>query len=1063
MNAPAGTNAVPLPAASAAGESYDLFRCALQGSPIPMALAALDGRFVEVNPALCDFLGYDADTLCSLTWQEVTHPGDLRADLDQVGQVAAGTIDSYRMTKRYLRAGGAVVVGGLHVSGVRDETGALCLLFAQIVDVTERRRTFQARVESEEQYRLLAEATSDVVTLTTADGELLWGSPSWRSVLQRDPDEMRGTRLDVVHPEDQPAFQQRLAAAVGAREPSFRMRLRLLRLDGETLWMDGNVNLVYADDGMLAYTRSSMRDVTHQVAAERELADSEERYRMLAEHSLDVVLRLGLDRTIKWASPSARAAFGVDPDELVGHRMAELLHPDHVQRFEETTAKWRANGGSGRIRTRFRVGDDEYRWFEEVSSPLVGDDGQAFGRVIRLRDIEAETQNAESLAASEELFRRAMADSGAGIALVSTDGRYLEVNAALCDFLGYDASALKSRTWQDVTHPDDLSSNAVAAAALSRGEIDSYRVVKRYLRPDGSTVVGDVTVSAIRAADGSVVRLVSQIVDVTEQQRVARELAESEEHFRLLAENTTDLVVRTTVEGKIEWVSRSVTEILGYQPDAVAGLRFADLIHPDDVPAVRRLERRFRKRRSARFEARVRDVTGAHRWFSFTVSPIRDQEDPRGLVASARDIDAEVAARTTLATREAEFRLLAENASDVVVRTDGDGRIEWVSPSVARVMGYRPEALVGRRTTDFVAPDDLQEFLQARSDLRPGLQNNTTARVRRADGSYGWFSGLATILEDGDRKRYVIGLRDIDSEVEALVALRASEARFRAAMASAPGGMAVLSLDRRFVEVNDALVAMLARSRDWLLAHSLDDVLHPDDLEADLALRRRVGHGQADSGVTEARLIRASGAVVWVQHALALLRQDGTASAFVSQFVDITSAKQARDDLEFLARHDPLTRLANRRALVDSMARILSHRPRGGLQPGLLYVDVDGLKPVNDVYGHTAGDELIVQVADRISAGVRAEDLVARIGGDEFVVLLPAARDIDDVVAVGEKIRRSVAETLQLADATVRVTASVGATLAGPGEDPETVIKRADAALYRAKEAGRNRTVAAVT
>lgn len=306
-----------------------------------------------------------------------------------------------------------------------------------------------------------------------------------------------------------------------------------------------------------------------------------------------------------------------------------------------------------------------------------------------------------------------------------------------------------------------------------------------------------------------------------------------------------------------------------------------------------------------------------------------------------------------------------------------------------------------------------------------------------------------------------MGMRNIDAEVEAIEALTASEERFRTVMASAPGGMAVIDLDGGFEEVNDALVTLVGRDREWLSAHGLSNILHPGDAEIDEVMRRRIQSGETETGIQECRLVRGDGTVVWVRHAVGLLRDpEGSSRAFVSQFVDVTAAKQARDDLEFLAQHDPLTRLANRRALVEAMGKILAHPPRAGMNTGLLFLDLDGLKPVNDRHGHRTGDELIVEVARRIGSEVRSDDLVARIGGDEFVVVLPLVRDSGDVVAIGEKIRRCVALPMETSGGVVHITASVGATLARPGEVPDVVIQRADHALYEAKQAGRNRTVA---
>ena len=191
-----------------------------------------------------------------------------------------------------------------------------------------------------------------------------------------------------------------------------------------------------------------------------------------------------------------------------------------------------------------------------------------------------------------------------------------------------------------------------------------------------------------------------------------------------------------------------------------------------------------------------------------------------------------------------------------------------------------------------------------------------------------------------------------------------------------------------------------------------------------------------------------------------LLRDDDDVPrGYVSQFVNITDARQAREELRFMATHDPLTRLVNRPALLTQMQRILAHPPRSGTNVAALFIDLDGLKGINDTFGHRVGDAVIIEVAQRIRTQVRSEDLVARLGGDEFVVFLPAVRSEADAARIAEKIQTAVGEPMSIEHHTIGVTLSIGVSLAAPGDDADRVLEFADRALYRAKRSGRARTV----
>jgi diguanylate cyclase (GGDEF)-like protein/PAS domain S-box-containing protein len=268
-----------------------------------------------------------------------------------------------------------------------------------------------------------------------------------------------------------------------------------------------------------------------------------------------------------------------------------------------------------------------------------------------------------------------------------------------------------------------------------------------------------------------------------------------------------------------------------------------------------------------------------------------------------------------------------------------------------------------------------------------------------------------------------------------------------------------MDLDRRFVEVNPALCRMLTFDAAHLIGRRMVDILNAPDDDVDLRMRDELLSGTTTSATHEVRLIRSDGAMVWVQHAIGLLRdENGVPQSYVSQFVNVTEAREAREALHFMATHDPLTQMLNRRELLARMSKVLAHAPRGGSHLAVLFADLDGLKAVNDTFGHAAGDEIIVEVARRLSGLVRGDDLAARIGGDEFVIVLPTVSGPDGARAVARKIQEAIAEPLLVDGYPTSVGVSIGIALADAGDDPQTVLRHADSALYLAKKAGGSRS-----
>ena len=530
-----------------------------------------------------------------------------------------------------------------------------------------------------------------------------------------------------------------------------------------------------------------------------------------------------------------------------------------------------------------------------------------------------------------------------------------------------------------------------------------------------------------------------------------------------LAEALADVLYRIQFlpDFRFEYVSPSVEKLVGYSADE----HYADPLVSEKLADPRELAEfgvwllglpdgpvEFTKRWTSK---QGHGVWAHHRCLKRTRA-----DGSVVLFGAARDVTAQHDAEKALSRSQDQYRLLAENASDVVWRTDLDAVVEWVSPSITSVLGWSPDEMIGSRILDHVHPDDAHRVKSATAAANDGGRVSFEARYLCKDDSYRWLEITARPLidENGEVVGKVGSCRDVHSEVEAWHALERSEQRFRLAMESAPTGMAILELDAQFVEVNAALSRMLGHEPDWLLGRELPSLVHPADEIVCRRMRDDVISGRVTSVTEEIRLISSDHSVVWAQAAVALLRDDeGLPRSLVAQFVNVTEAHESREALRFMATHDPLTQLLNRRELLVRMSMMLAHGRRGRSRMAVLFADLDGLKNANDTHGHSAGDQLIIEASRRIQAQVRDEDLVARIGGDEFVVVLPEVLDLDDALAVADKVITAIGRPLFIAGAEVPLGVSIGVALARPGDDATTLLRDADAALYRAKGAGRNR------
>jgi diguanylate cyclase (GGDEF)-like protein/PAS domain S-box-containing protein len=285
--------------------------------------------------------------------------------------------------------------------------------------------------------------------------------------------------------------------------------------------------------------------------------------------------------------------------------------------------------------------------------------------------------------------------------------------------------------------------------------------------------------------------------------------------------------------------------------------------------------------------------------------------------------------------------------------------------------------------------------------------------------------------------------------------LTASERRYRLLFERNLAGLYRSTLDGRILECNSALARTLGYpSREEILQLNMHELhLDPEDREVTLAALLQ----QKFLVNYEIGLRRRDGSPVWVLVNESLLEDDAGKPVLEGSLIDITERKRAEEQSHHQAYHDALTDLPNRILFNDrlSLAILHAHRRRQGL--AVMFIDLDHFKNVNDTLGHTAGDEVLVAVAERLKSCLREEDTVARVGGDEFLVLLTGISRDSDVAAMARKLLKTLAEPFPLKKRELFLSASIGVGLyPNDGTDAETLVANVDTAMYRAKEAGRN-------
>ncbi len=624
-------------------------------------------------------------------------------------------------------------------------------------------------------------------------------------------------------------------------------------------------------------------------------------------------------------------------------------------------------------------------------------------------------------------------------------------------------------------------------------------------------------VASQRRSDRKHQELVSDIDRRAETERALRQnevlLAQSQRHAHI-GSFRYDLTART-----VDW-SDETFRLLGYQPGEVdPNEEWLDWVHPDDLELVQAsADAHIRHTPDAKpIECRVvwpdgtvrhvhleatcsRDDSGRTTEMLVTLQDITRLRNAVDALHEASAGEALVAnvSRKLLATdpevvvqgvenalRSAAFFLGADRATMERVNLGSMGQSRHLTsycswpedPDTAadvesdvRILGahWLRDQL---QTRDWVACSDTASGLPSEAERERVVVETLGARsiawlAVRAGGvvtgvvTFVWRQETATRLDERLQSLRLLGdvlLVALDRRATEL-ARRDAESELRAIFQTTPVGMAVIDVDGTTLDVNPALTNILGFTAEALIGKSILELTLPEDQEYEMEQALLALSGEIDHWRCEKRYHDVNGDEIWVVSEVSLMRDaDGDPHRFVGQMTDITERKRLEAQLARDATRDALTGLPNRILLMDRLRSALERAQRHGTLVALLFLDLDRFKLVNDTHGHSAGDRLLVEVSDRLEGLMRAGDTVARIGGDEFLVLCEEVESEAAAVMLARHIIAAVESPFALGRGAVYVGASVGVAISDGTTPADDVIRNADVAVYRAKDNGRSR------
>lgn len=561
-------------------------------------------------------------------------------------------------------------------------------------------------------------------------------------------------------------------------------------------------------------------------------------------------------------------------------------------------------------------------------------------------------------------------------------------------------------------------------------------------------------------------------IDINDRMMAERALKESEQFWASVINTLPDTVyVNDLKNKKTRFNNRHLAELIGYDKSEIKHFdHWRDLVHPDDKQKVESVTENLRGMEPGEISEsliRMKHKDGSWHFMRFrdSVFSQSSMQSSRYYVGMARDVNDEELAKIHLSQSERRYRLLAEGMSDIIFTLDDQLQLTYMSSSVTKMLGYQANDILNTGLNKLFSGPNFDDFMdEIKQDLIKAKESsNQDEAVRTLD--------LSTHTTDGKRVTLEVQSSILHSEggyVEGILATcrEVTQRRFieqEARTASevfenSSEAILVTSADGTITKVNKAFYSLTGFDYEQVLGTSPIEFLAPDTPEnfynsvSDALLVE--GYWQGEVSYRNKRgEIRPSWTGI-----TALKDHMGKTLSHIIISSDIAHRKITEARIEHLAYFDPLTGLPNRAQMHETLETLMQEPDQ---KLALLFIDLDRFKPINDTMGHPVGDQVLKQVAERLSDSIRSEDLVSRIGGDEFTVIMPNMKDsihaVEQTINVSERILHQIMQPFNIEDRQLYLSASVGIALfPRNAQSSMDLLRNADTAMYHAKAMGKN-------
>ena len=770
-----------------------------------------------------------------------------------------------------------------------------------------------------------------------------------------------------------------------------------------------------------------------------------------------------------YTSPIYRKLTGYAEHELIGVNSLEYVHPEDKDKVRQQAIKCLKGESSDSYEYRYIKKNGKIMWILEMITSIVYHGKRA--ALGSFMDITARKHMEEALRQSEERYRTIIEDIEEGYYEVDLQGNFTFASDSICATLGYTREELIGMSYKNYVPNEqfDYVYNIFKKVYETGKPIKSYSLIN--IRKNGERIHVEDSVAPLSDKDGKIIGFKGITRDITQRKIMEEILQKSEDYFREITENSSDVIIITESNGNIKYCSRSVERYLGYKPEELTGKNAFNFIYADDLPrAANDYSKAIQTKDTAiPNEFRVVHKDGSVRLFEGLGKNLLDNPSVAGFIMNIRDVTErkqleiqKEAAQKSLRESEEKYRTILEKMEEGLFELDLKGNITFVNDAECRKLGYSREELTGMNYRQFQDENTAKKTRQIFSEVYKKEEpiQLLDVEIIRKNGSKAFNEISVSLLKDKEGK--ATGFRGISRDVtvrrQMEEMIRQSEEKYRTIINEVDEWYFEIDLAGNVIFVNDAIVRSVGYPPERLIGLNYKSFTSKERSGEVFKIFRQVYETREPIKNFPYEFVLPDGKITFFELSVfPKLDDQGKVVGFRGVGHDVTERKRTEEQLNYIATHDLLTGLPNRMLLMDRLKMATAQAKRNAQKLALMMLDLDNFKNVNDSLGHMVGDKLLKEISLRLTGRLRQNDTICRLGGDEFIILLPAIERVEDAVEVAKIILESFEQSFICNDHLINSSISIGiAIYPDDAQDIDVLMKNADMAMYYVKAHGRN-------